>query len=73
MLRRSVVGQSRRSNTPTRRLRPYLGKPENTDTATPKTSPGVRSDQDFDMNRAVATRASEEAPKGGARAKGRGL
>eukprot|EP00959_Pyramimonas_sp_CCMP1952_P324933 6801169-Pyramimonas_sp.AAC.1 len=39
------------------------GKPKGTSTATPRTSPGVRSGQNFEANPAVATRASQATPK----------
>ncbi|CAK0818411.1 unnamed protein product, partial [Prorocentrum cordatum] len=49
-----------------------LGKPRGTDTSTPQTFPGVRSDQSFEPNPTAATRASEEAEKG-KRTKGSGF
>eukprot|EP00959_Pyramimonas_sp_CCMP1952_P069255 1445448-Pyramimonas_sp.AAC.1 len=45
----------------------HVGKPKGAHTATPRTSPGLRSDQDdqdFAANPAVATRTSQEAQKG---------
>eukprot|EP00959_Pyramimonas_sp_CCMP1952_P407734 8545141-Pyramimonas_sp.AAC.1 len=54
-------------------LSPQMGRPKGTDTATPWTSPGVRSDQDFEANPAVATRASQEAEKREKGRKGRGM
>eukprot|EP00959_Pyramimonas_sp_CCMP1952_P165124 3451091-Pyramimonas_sp.AAC.1 len=46
----------------------FQGKREDTDTATCLTSPKVRSDQNLEANQAVATTASQEAPKGEHRA-----
>ncbi|CAK0823423.1 unnamed protein product [Prorocentrum cordatum] len=40
----------------------YLGRPK--DTAIAQTSPGARSDQDFEANPAVATNATKEAHEG---------
>eukprot|EP00959_Pyramimonas_sp_CCMP1952_P363512 7612196-Pyramimonas_sp.AAC.1 len=40
-----------------------MGQPRGTDTATPRTSPRVRSDQNVEANPAVATRASQEVPE----------
>eukprot|EP00959_Pyramimonas_sp_CCMP1952_P346549 7258384-Pyramimonas_sp.AAC.1 len=48
---------------------PDLGKPKGTHTATPLTSPGVSSNQDFEANPAVPARACQEAPKGETQAK----
>ncbi|CAK0874008.1 unnamed protein product, partial [Prorocentrum cordatum] len=42
--------------------RPW-GKPKDIDTGTPRTSPGLRSDENLEANPAVVTRASQEAPK----------
>ena len=41
-----------------------VGGPKGTGTATPRTSPGVRSDQNFEANPAVATRGLQEAQEG---------
>ena len=41
-------------------LAPSLGGPKGTDTADPRTSPGVRSDQNPEANPAVATRAFQD-------------
>eukprot|EP00959_Pyramimonas_sp_CCMP1952_P149789 3134117-Pyramimonas_sp.AAC.1 len=42
-----------------RQCHPEMGAPEGTHTATPRSSPGVRSDQEFEANPAVATTDQE--------------
>ena len=62
-LRSKQFGNKHAVRSEVRKVVSELWERTETDNATPRTSSGVRSDQDLEADPAVATRATQEAPK----------